>query len=161
VSAGGRELIAPARNVAGGLAAVRLGVVGVTPAVAVTSPAWWDNAPVHDSPPGADREPDYRMSLAAERTYLAYIRTALALLAGGVAVVGALPDVGYSMLRRVMGIVLVGAGLLVASTARQRWREVDAAIRRGAPLPRAHASVLIAVAVIVAGALALAFVALV
>ncbi|MDT4977714.1 MAG: hypothetical protein QOG98_3472, partial [Pseudonocardiales bacterium] len=40
------------------------------------------------------REPDYRMSLAAERTYLAYLRTGLALLAAGVAVVGALPDAG-------------------------------------------------------------------
>jgi putative membrane protein len=116
---------------------------------------------VHYEPPDADHEPDYRMSLAAERTYLAYIRTSLALLAGGVAVVGALPDVGYPTLRRVMGVVLVTAGLLVASTARQRWREVDAAMRRGAPLPRARASLLIAAAVIVAGVLALAFVSLV
>lgn len=101
------------------------------------------------------------MSLAAERTYLAYIRTALALLAGGVAVVGALPDVGYTALRRGMGVVLVVTGLLVASTARQRWREVDTAIRRGAPLPRARASLPIAAAAVLAGALALAFVALV
>ena len=40
---------------------------------------------------GPDREPDYRMTLAAERTYLAYARTALAFMAGGVAVAGALP----------------------------------------------------------------------
>ena len=116
---------------------------------------------VRDNPTDADQEPDYRMSLAAERTYLAYIRTALALLAGGVAVVGALPDAGYPALRRAMGIVLVLAGLFVASTARPRWREVDAAIRRGAPLPRARASLLIAASVVAAGALALAFVALV
>jgi putative membrane protein len=116
---------------------------------------------VHDNPPDADQEPDYRMSLAAERTYLAYIRTGIALLAGGVAVVGALPHVGYSALRRVIGVVLVLAGLLVASTARPRWREIDAAIRRGAPLPRARASLPIAAAVVVAGVLALAFVALV
>ena len=30
------------------------------------------------------QEPDYRFSLANERTFLAWIRTALALLAGGV-----------------------------------------------------------------------------
>jgi len=46
-----------------------------------------------------DDEPDYRMSLAAERTYLAYVRTALALLAAGVAVAGALPDAGHEGLR--------------------------------------------------------------
>ncbi|MDT5236302.1 MAG: putative rane protein, partial [Mycobacterium sp.] len=33
------------------------------------------------------RELDYRFTLANERTFLAWIRTALALLAGGVAVV--------------------------------------------------------------------------
>ena len=49
---------------------------------------------VHENPPDADQEPHYRLSLAAELTYLAYIRTSLALLAGRVAVVGALPDVG-------------------------------------------------------------------
>ena len=44
-------------------------------------------------PSPREDEPDYRTSLAAERTYLAYVRTALALLAAGVAVAGALPDV--------------------------------------------------------------------
>jgi len=48
------------------------------------------------------------MSLAAERTYLAYVRTALALLAAGVAVVGALPDLGHEGLRRAIGVLLVG-----------------------------------------------------
>ena len=78
-----------------------------------------------------DDEPDYRMSLAAERTYLAYVRTALALLAAGVAVAGALPDAGHEGLRRVMGVVLVLAGLLVGATARARWRAVDSSMRRG------------------------------
>lgn len=106
----------------------------------------------------SDGEPDYRMSLAAERTYLAYVRTSLAMLAAGVAVVGVLPDAGHLALRRVMGVVLVVIGLLVAVTARYHWRQIDSAMRTGAPLPRNPVSVLLAVGVTVAAGLALALV---
>ena len=41
------------------------------------------------------REPDYRFTLANERTFLAWIRTALALIAGGVAVVQLVPVLSY------------------------------------------------------------------
>lgn len=110
-----------------------------------------------DGAPGRP-EPDYRMSLAAERTYLAYVRTALALLAAGVAVVGALPDAGHEGMRRVIGAVLVLTGLLVAVTARMRWREVDTAMRQGAPLPRARTSLPVAVGIVLAAVLALVLV---
>jgi putative membrane protein len=103
-------------------------------------------------------EPDYRMSLAAERTYLAYVRTALALLAAGVAVAGALPDAGHENLRRVMGVVLVLAGLLVGATARARWRAVDASMRSGTPLPHGRTSVALSAAVVIVGLLALVLV---
>ena len=108
--------------------------------------------------PATDDEPDYRMSLAAERTYLAYVRTALALLAAGVAVAGALPDAGHENLRRVMGVVLVLAGLLVAATARGRWRTVDAAMRRGTPLPHGRTPLALSAAVVIVALLALALV---
>lgn len=108
-----------------------------------------------------EQEPDYRMSLAAERTYLAYIRTALALLAGGVAVVAALPDAGHLDLRRGVGVLLVACGLLVAGTARFRWREVDAAMRRGEPLPRARMSLPVTFGVLGAGGMAFALVLLI
>jgi putative membrane protein len=93
------------------------------------------------------------MSLAAERTYLAYLRTGLALMAAGVAVAGALPEAGGATLRRIVGLLLVFiAGVLLAS-ARHRWKAVDRAMRRRAPLPRSRvadhlgpALVLIAVA---------------
>jgi len=104
---------------------------------------------------------DYRMSLAAERTYLAYVRTALALLAAGVAVVGALPDAGHESLRRAAGVVLVLTGLAVAGTARQRWRAVDDAMRRGAALPHGMTPTVVTIGVLAAGALALALVVLV
>lgn len=75
------------------------------------------------------------MSLAAERTYLAYLRTGLALTAAGVAVAGAFPQAGALLLRRVIGLVLVLAGAAVAYAGRRRFQAVDRAMRRGEPLP--------------------------
>ena len=103
---------------------------------------------------------DYRMSFAAERTYLAYLRTALALLATGVAVVGALPDAGHEGLRRAMGVFLVLAGLVTALGARSRWRRAEAVMRLGGPLPRSAVDVVAVAAVVVAGLLGLVFIAL-
>ena len=102
-----------------------------------------------------DDEPDYRMSLAAERTYLAYVRTALALSAGGIAVVGALPTAKALVLRRVIGVVLVLLAILVASTARLRWLDVDKALRAGLPLPRSRTTLPLSIGVSVVGVLAL------
>ena len=110
---------------------------------------------------GGGTEPDYRMSLAAERTYLAYVRTSLALLAAGVAVVGALPDAGYEGLRRVIGLVLVATGLLVTASARLRWRAVDQAMRHGRPLPRAPVTTVLTLGTLVAAVLAVVLVLLV
>ena len=94
-----------------------------------------DNEAVDSAEVDGEREPDYRMSLAAERTYLAYLRTGLALLAAGVAVVGALPNAGAEVLRRCLGLVLVLVGGTVLAVARPRWVAVDRAMRRGEPLP--------------------------
>ncbi len=38
-----------------------------------------------------EREPDYRFTLANERTFLAWLRTSLSLLAAGIAVVQLIP----------------------------------------------------------------------
>ena len=98
------------------------------------------------------------MSLAIERTYLAYVRTSLALLAAGVAVVGAFPDAGYVVLRRTIGLVLVLAGLVLAAGARGRWRQLDGAVRGGKPLPRSRLGLPIAVATVLAAALSIVLV---
>jgi putative membrane protein len=50
--------------------------------------AWW---PDPSDIRAVGEEPDYRFTLANERTFLAWIRTSLALLAGGVAVVQLVP----------------------------------------------------------------------
>jgi putative membrane protein len=77
------------------------------------------------------------MSLAAERTYLAYLRTGLAMTAAGVAVAGGLPQAGALALRRALGVVLVLIGAAIFATARVRWSQVTRAMERGEPLPSA------------------------
>jgi len=49
----------------------------------------------------------------------------------------------------------------VAGTARLRWSQVDAAMRRGDPLPRARTTTIVTVGVVLAGVLALVLVAVV
>ncbi|HKA69288.1 MAG TPA: DUF202 domain-containing protein [Actinomycetes bacterium] len=83
-----------------------------------------------------DAEPDYRFTLANERTFLAWIRTSLALLAAGVAVAQLLPDLGPRPYRLLLGLALIGLSLLAAGTSYFHWVRADAAIRRGEPLTR-------------------------
>ena len=88
---------------------------------------------------GAPAEPDYRFSLANERTYLAWVRTSVALMAAAVAVVKLLSGGEFSWLRRLLGVILAVLALLVAATSWGRYRSVQAAMARGRPLPRSLA----------------------
>ncbi|RZS30326.1 putative membrane protein [Herbihabitans rhizosphaerae] len=109
--------------------------------------------------PDEPREPDYRFTLANERTFLAWIRTALALVAGGAAVTHLLPDLEPPALRYGLGLGLVVIGFLLAATSYRRWSEVDKAIRADQPLPRQRMPLLLTIAV--SAAIAVAFVLLV
>jgi inner membrane protein YidH len=80
-------------------------------------------------------QPDYRFSLANERTFLAAIRTALALLASGVGVIQFLTPVIPRPPRLALGLLLIALALLLAATAYRRWRQVERAMRLGEPLP--------------------------
>ena len=82
-----------------------------------------------------DVEPDSRFTLANERTFLAYVRTALALDAAGLAAAQFLTHLRPAWRRHLVAIGLVGAGVLVAVAAYRRWSTNDSAMRRGAPLP--------------------------
>ncbi|GAA2993648.1 YidH family protein [Actinokineospora diospyrosa] len=94
-------------------------------------------------------EPDYRFTLANERTFLAWVRTALALVAGGVAVWQYLPDMGLPVLRSAIGIGLVVLGTVLAALSHHRWRITQRAMRLGRPLPVGPQVPLVAVGVTV------------
>jgi putative membrane protein len=118
-----------------------------------------DTRPVDVDDQDAGPELDYRMSFAAERTYLAYLRTGLALLAAGVAVVGALPDAGAVGLRRAIGVGLVVVGGFLLAYGHRRWVAVTRAMRAAKPLPPARlltaVSILLVIAAILAGVVVL------
>jgi putative membrane protein len=83
----------------------------------------------------AGSDPDYRFTLANERTFLAWFRTALSLTAGGVAVVQLVPALAFPAALRLLGILLTVAGGGLSLAAVLRWRRVQAAMRRGEDLP--------------------------
>jgi len=101
---------------------------------------------------GVGTEPDARFSLANERTFLAWIRTALALLAGGVAL-EALDLPIEPHLRFSAALVLVVVGLLAPVTAWIGWAQAERAVRRGTRLPSPSAFGLLVIGVCVAGLL--------
>ncbi|MGJ0118422.1 YidH family protein [Williamsia sp. MIQD14] len=78
---------------------------------------------------------DARFTLAAERTVLAWIRTALGLIAAGMAVLHVLPDFSSSGVRDVVGIGLIALGAGAAVAGGVRWRRTTVALRDGAPMP--------------------------
>jgi putative membrane protein len=101
------------------------------------------------APVGPSEHPDYRFTLANERTLLAWLRTALALVAGGVAVATYAPDLGIpgGSGAVALGLVLIGLGTAVGG--HRRWRANEEAIREDRPLPRSSAPSVLAVAVAV------------
>jgi putative membrane protein len=80
-------------------------------------------------------EPDYRFTLANERTFLAWLRTALALLAGAIALVQFLPSLMFEGLRTVIATMFAVTGTLLAGFSYRRWARVQRAMRHGGALP--------------------------
>jgi putative membrane protein len=102
-------------------------------------------------------DPDYRFSLANERTFLAWIRTALAFVAGGLAATQLLPELRIDFARETIGAALVGLGTLLAAAAFRRWAINEEAMRQQLPIPgsRLPAVLAVGVAVVSVGALLL------
>lgn len=80
-------------------------------------------------------EPDPRFTLANERTFLAWMRTALAFIAGGVGT-EALPDsVLEPGIRTFAALCAIAVGILLAAGSAVRWLRIERAMRRDEPLP--------------------------
>src|ERR1700728_3131163 len=93
-------------------------------------------------PPAVDRdaggaEPDPRFTFANERTFLAWSRTALALVVAGLGIVQLLPPfprVPWG--RHLIGVPLIVLGAVVASAVYVEWTRSQRPVRRGEPVPR-------------------------
>ncbi|ATZ27594.1 YidH family protein [Streptomyces lavendulae] len=90
--------------------------------------------------------PDYRFSLANERTFLAWIRTALALVGGGFAVDQFLPDLRWGV-RVGMALALLAVGAACALRAVNHWVRCERAMRRGEDLPLSRFPVVLSLGV--------------
>jgi putative membrane protein len=91
-------------------------------------------------------EPDPRFSLANERTFLAWIRTALALVAAGVALDAFAADMEPG-LRLAAAVVLLVLGAAVPALAWLTWMDVERALRQATPLPSSRVALPVAVGI--------------
>ncbi len=92
----------------------------------------------------SDQEPDYRFTLANERTFLAWIRTSLALIAGGVGLMQLVPSFGISGVKHGLSLVLVMTGGTLSALSLRRWRQVQDVMRRQVELPASRLPVALA-----------------
>jgi putative membrane protein len=104
--------------------------------------------------PESGDEPDVRFTYANERTFLAWNRTALALIATGVAATQFLPKLEVTWGRRLLGLPLVALGAVVAAESFRQWRANERAMRRGWPLPRSRMPFVLTVGIVAIGVLA-------
>ncbi|SDS74446.1 YidH family protein [Corynebacterium timonense] len=96
-------------------------------------------------------EPDPRFTLANERTFLAWTRTALAFLAGGIALEAiGLPGLAEGP-RSVAAALLVLTSMAISLGAAVRWVRIERALRHSRPLPAPAIAPLLGVGIVVAG----------
>ena len=91
--------------------------------------------------PDADQgtEPDARFTLANERTFLAWSRTSLALVVGGLAIAQLLPPfASVPWGRPAIATPLILLGAVVSVLSYFEWKANQRALRLGAPLSRSH-----------------------
>ncbi|AZZ80758.1 MULTISPECIES: YidH family protein [Gordonia] len=106
------------------------------------------------APPGAI---DARFTLAAERTLLAWVRTALGFMAAGMAIVYLAPDIDNPVLELILGLILVALGCSLAVIGAWRWRRTMRVLQRGGQMP-GPAQILFVVTAIVVVAILIAVV---
>lgn len=88
-------------------------------------------------------EPDVRFTLANERTLLAWLRTALAMIVAGVAVVAISDLAEPGWLVEALSIVAFLGGGTTAVLGYVQWQRVERAMRLGEPLPAGAGAVVV------------------
>jgi putative membrane protein len=106
-------------------------------------------------------DPDYRFTLANERTFLAWLRTGLALLAGAIALASLVHDFGPRSVRIAITVILLLLSVTIVLGAYVRWDRAERALRENRslpddPLPRI---IVAGVTIVVAAAAVLIFLA--
>lgn len=87
--------------------------------------------------PDQGSEPDARFTFANERTFLAWNRTALALVVAGLAIAQLLPPFpGVPFGRHLLAVPLIALGAIIAVASYLEWRRDQDALRHDQPLPR-------------------------
>ena len=81
-------------------------------------------------------EPDYRFSLANERTLLSWIQTAFGLLALGLPLAGGIHGVRLPRWHHELGLGAIALSVLIVPAAYRNWRRAQLAMRLGIRLPR-------------------------
>ena len=97
-------------------------------------------------------EPDARFTLANERTFLAWIRTSLALIAAGVALEAFTLPLAPAF-RLSASLLLIALGIVAPIQAWFGWMSIERALRVGRPLPTPHLAGPIGIGVAIAGIL--------
>lgn len=106
---------------------------------------------------GGGKEPDPRFTLANERTFLAWIRTALAVIATAVAADTLMVSVWPAPMRKAIVVLLLLGGTALSAGAGFRWLGVERALRQERPLPLSSLAPILVLVVLFGAAGALGF----
>lgn len=98
-------------------------------------------------------EPDPRFTLANERTFLAWIRTSLGLIAGAVALEAFVGEQINPVIRTPLAITLLVLAALLAIVSFRRWIRIEVAMRHDQPLPVPQASILLVLGIAIGAVL--------
>ena len=106
-------------------------------------------------PSKVGQDVDPRVSLANERTFLAWIRTALALISIGLAITQLLPPFDLPGGRRFLGVPLMVLGVIVALGALREWMANERSLRQGGSLRPPRLALIVSVVIAFVGVAAL------
>lgn len=104
--------------------------------------------------------PDPRFTLANERTFLAWIRSGLGLVALGIAIATFVSTTGSRGLSVWLAAGLIALGGALSTAAWFRWLQVERAMRQGRAVPPSSLGLIVALGVTVLALLSLVVVLL-